>query len=543
MKSLMMKTSIGDLLIAPYGVARSPRLRSIACCAAVGVAAIFATTTALPAQERDSAVTLAIRHREAGRFEAAIQALTPRVERAPQDREAARLLAQTLYWVKRNDDARSVYAGALARHPDDAWLRLEYAQMLAELGERRRARDLLQPLEGNAEINLYADALLGAIAYWDGNFTKARRLLRSTLRRDSTQADARRQLGEIAVATAPWISAGGDLGADNQPYQRQEANVTSGFTLTPNLWLFGQAATGQLESADALTLGVTRASAGAAHYAAAIRLETEVVAGVFHRGAGTDAEWTGRARIGIRLPRHLTVRAIAQRDPYLATLASVRTPVMTRTGTALVALATPRGWLGEAALQRVTFPDANVVRNTYVWFLAPLRWTERTKLQAGYGLALEDADESRWVLADPNQAVPPGGATVAPGVYDPYFTPAQIVVHSVLAAIEQKMGRATMRLGGSYGAYATDLVPVLLASPVAQPGNPSAVTRQFAPRQFTPWTLRGGFDFSPTSDLTFGVSGNVLHTVFFTETSARAVITYRLASDAVRRATRSVSSP
>jgi hypothetical protein len=46
------------------------------------IVAVLAAAPAVPAQERDSIVTLAIRHREAGRFEAAIQMLAPHVARA-----------------------------------------------------------------------------------------------------------------------------------------------------------------------------------------------------------------------------------------------------------------------------------------------------------------------------------------------------------------------------------------------------------------------------------------------------------------------------
>lgn len=413
-----------------------------------------------------------------------------------QEREAARLHAQNLYWSKQFGDARAAYTAAIARYPDDIWLRIDYARMLAELGD----------------------------------LTQARTLSRRTLQLAPKRPLALRQLAEIAAATAPWISAGGDLASDNQPLVRTDLELKGGFTLTPNLWLTGQASIGQLRSADSLEHGITTISAAASHYAAALRLETELAAGIFTHANAASTEWTGRARIGLRLPRHLTLRAIAQRDPYLYTVASARTLVMTQTGTALVALATPNGWLGEAALQRVSFPDDNSVSNRWGWLMLPLRWTAQTKLRAGYGISFENAEESRWVAADPNRSVPANDPTfIAPGVYAPYFTPSRLVTHSLLLALEQRAGRSTMRLGGSYGVYATDLAPLLRAPAAAQPGNPRALNREFVARQFTPWTVRGGLEFAPSSNVTVGLSGTVLRTVFYTQGSARAVLTYRFA--------------
>jgi hypothetical protein len=51
--------------------------------------------------------------------------------------EPARLLAQTLYWLKDIVGARAVYETALRRHPEDSTLRLQYGRMLAETGIAR----------------------------------------------------------------------------------------------------------------------------------------------------------------------------------------------------------------------------------------------------------------------------------------------------------------------------------------------------------------------------------------------------------------------
>ncbi len=470
----------------------------------------LATAPPLPAQERSPAVQQAIQQREAGEFDSAVRLLQPYVARTPQDVEAARLLAQTLYWLKRPDDARAAYDAALLRHPTDAALSLEFGRMLAETGDGKRARAITEPFSGDPIWGPSARALLGTIAYWNGDLTAARRLMRNALQADPALEETRKQLGEIAAATAPWIEAGGELRSDDQPLGRRNALLAAGVNATPNLSLTARALINQLASADSVSLGVQRLEAGFAHYAAIVRIETDATIGLLQRES-EDANWTGRARAGLRLPRHLTIRAIAEREPYLYTVASLHTPVVTNTASALIALNSPRGWLGEAVVQRAWFPDDNAVSTFYGWLLAPVARSSGAVLQVGYGYAWQNADESRFVLADSTQPFPPGDPRFnGRRVYSPYFTPDNFEVHSALANVEKRTGRLTLRAAGSYGVRATDKA----------------------------WTARGEMDFAATEDLTFRLNSEAMQAAFYHAITSRAGLTWRFASAARRRATR-----
>ena len=530
--------AVYDYLILVTPRAHAATRRCLAAAAAI-VAVLMADAAAVAAQSRSPVVEQALRHRDAGEFDAAVRLLEPHVEQAPEDREAVRLLAQTLYWLHRRDDARRVYENALLRQVDDAALRLAYGRMLLETGDPRRAREVVEPLEHDPVTRPHADALLGTMAYWEGDFTTARRLLRSALEGDSAQEEARRQLGEIAAVGAPWFAMSGNTRTDNQRLTRLDIQVAGGVSLTPLLSLLARAGVGRFHSGDSVSLTIGSAEAGFSHYAPAARLETEASAGVLQRGASGGSAWTGRARVGFRFPRHVTLSVAVQREPYFYTIASIRTPVMTRTATALAVLSSPRGWLGEAAVQQTRYPDANTLRTTYAWLLAPLVRSGGARLQVGYGATVQDAAQSRFVLANTNQPNPPGNPLfVAEGKYDPYFTPANLAVHSLLAAMELRAGRATLRAGGSYGMRASDNAPVFVAPVIMNPGNPNAVERRFVSRSFSPWTVRAGVDVAPSADLKLGFSGESVRTVFYTATTARAWLSYQFVSAAMRRATR-----
>src|SRR6266566_9167391 len=96
--------------------------------------------------DTQGALVEAQRLRDAGDFAAAAKLLRVQIAQKPDDGEAARLLAQTLYWLKDIAGAHAIYDTAILRHPEDTTLRLQYARMLAETGEKARARELLTPL-------------------------------------------------------------------------------------------------------------------------------------------------------------------------------------------------------------------------------------------------------------------------------------------------------------------------------------------------------------------------------------------------------------
>jgi len=63
--------------------------------------------------------------RDSGNFSAAADLLRVQLAQNPDNGEVARLLAQTLYWLKDLSGARAAYETALLRHPEDTTLRLQ----------------------------------------------------------------------------------------------------------------------------------------------------------------------------------------------------------------------------------------------------------------------------------------------------------------------------------------------------------------------------------------------------------------------------------
>jgi hypothetical protein len=486
--------------------------------------------TAGSRMETQDAVAEAQRLRDAGEFAAAAELLRAQVAEKPEDGDAARLLAQTLYWLKDFAGARAVYEIAVVRHPEDTTLRLQYARMLAETSERARARELLKPLLGVEATQAEAGTLLGTLAYWEGDLTTARTFFEGALRENQNQEEAGRQLGEILAITAPWVRTSSGLWHDNQPFGRLTMGLEAGWFATPLTELTARVQPmGYGIDGSVRTAGV--AEAAVAHYTPRARLETELAAGgVRHTLSSNGWDWTGRAGVGFRLPGHVALRVRIERGPYLSTKSSLNTPVMVRTVGGRLHWDDPKGWLGEVAYEQQRYPDDNAIRTTSGWLLAPLIHSRILGVQAGYAIAASNATASRFVLAQPNQPYLPSDPRFSTaGRYAPYYTPNHLVTHSAAAALTLGPARgATFRFGGSYAVRATDDEPFFAVS-----GGRALLSNRS--RLFSPWEAHTSLKITLRDGLTLEPAGEIGRGAFYSWAAGSIQVTYHFMGAAKRR--------
>jgi tetratricopeptide (TPR) repeat protein len=456
-------------------------------------------------------------------FPAAVQLLEPYVASHPEDAHAARLLAQTWYWLGNVAAAERAYEQALSLHPNDVRTRLDFARLLVETTQVQRARAQLMPLASARPVIAEVSTLLGTIAYWAGDLTTAAARFREALAVDPAHAEARRQLDEIASITRSWVAVLSSLWHDDQPLDRIGVGFEAGWYLTPLAPLHIR-----VEPLHYALLGSTTsvwtAVANLSHFEPHGRLETEIAGGILRRSAGESAtSWIGRAAVAVRLPRRVRIGGRLERSPYLHTLASLETAVMITTAAAQLRLDDSAGWLGEAEFRGDHYADNNATRSAYAWLLAPIVRRQRWVVQAGYAAAVSDSDELRFVLADRMQPYPPGDPRFdTTGVYDPYYTPRNQLSHSVITAVRlSRSGGATLHAGGSYAFHATEDAPSFFVSPDGM------VQRSEAERELTPWRGRLDLAVPISSRATLSLSGEVGRTSFYRWTTAVLRIVYR----------------
>ncbi|MEO8192372.1 MAG: tetratricopeptide repeat protein [Gemmatimonadales bacterium] len=495
--------------------------------------AIFAVTPAtVRAQEVDTrapAVIEASSLRDSAKFNEAIEVLRKHREANPDDGDAIRLLAQTLYWIKDMKGARALYDSAIVLHPDDTTLRLQYAEMLMETSDAVKAREILAPLLASTPPNPKATALSGTMAYWEGDFTTAARLFREALAGDSSITDAQRQLAEIRAFAAPWFRVAGGGLHDDQPLDRWGGEVEGGYYITP---LFSvKARTGSEFLSDPGTstgAGVSaspvivRGSLGLNASFPSSRTDLAVEGGVIQRTDPSKLDWTGVAAFGIRPSPFFRLGVRGERGPYLHTAASLRIPVMINDFAGTIDV-DRKGWLGRAAYQLTRFPDDNSSTSAYAWGMAPLVRATGLTLQGGYGASYQNAQELRFVVNT--------GAINLPGIgksghYEPYYTPQNVVTHSVVAALTGYDQHGFVgRLGGSYGFHATEDAPSF--TPATGTSSGALV---LSSRTFHPWTARASVERQFSGRGSVSARVDRFKTAFYTATSGALELTWRLAS-------------
>jgi len=488
-------------------------------------AGILALVALVIAAASVSAQTNAVREAErfvtSRDFTAAARVLRAHLAREPGDLEAARLFAHTLYWAGDVAGARAAYEAALLRHPADPYLRIEFARMLIETGNGARARTLLVPLLDTPEVGAHACTLLGTLAYWDGDRTTAARLFAAALALDPAQADARRQLREIRLLTAPWVRVAPVSWHDDQPLDWQGATLEAGWFPAPLTSVRARIEPRRYGAAGG-TIAIWLAEAAVRHEVPDARLDLELAGGAVQRtidGTASTA-WTGRAAAALRVPHHVTLGARVERRPYLYTTASLQTSIMASAAAAELRLNHPRGWLGQAAIERQRYPDDNTVRSAHAWLLAPVARTSGGHVQAGYAFSSEDAAESRFTLAD--------AGTGLGGAYLPYYTPARVVKHAAIGAVAIAIApHATLRLGGSYAIRATEDAPAFVQTEAGK-------TRVFERRAFTPWDGRASIDIAAGDSAVIALLGETGRGAFYQWARAGLQVTWRFTSGARR---------
>ncbi len=477
-------------------------------------------------------VARASRLQDAGEFWAAASTLRAHLWSHPEDAYVRWPLGRLLYWMGDSEEALAQYDLAAPALRNEPWLQVDRARILMDFGELGRAEAALEAAEASADPGSPAEtearALLGTLAYWAGDYSRAVRHFETVLDRQPDRSDVRDQLEAIRSTMRPWFGVGMDVVDDNQPYRRLGGTVTAGWFLTP-LWTL--AVGGTPRSLD--VPGASVAADGWLEFAGFVPgLHSDVSAKVGRALqtslVGQDGAWIGDFILSARLGTDLKLRGRGWAERYLWTPASADTLVRVEgLELALDGAAAPR-WAGEVVFRREAFPGGNAIRTAYGWGLAPLvPW-----LRGGYAFSWQDSDDTRWSPVEsaggpdgPGRGRGPPGAALdsSAGRYTPYFTPEQTSIHSLLMELLGKVGSGTARLNVSYGIRAVEQAPSFEVGS----GASSAFQLTFTERRFNPWSVIGALDIPRGCCLALRAEVERGHTAFYQMTRVSLALSYR----------------
>lgn len=425
------------------------------------------------------------------------------------------MLAQTLYWMHRNDDAIASYDRALALEPDDRALRLDYGRVLVELRRHRTALAVLEPLRQRDDgWAVEADYLVGLSDYWRGDLSAAADAFDDVLARAPEHVEATRLRSEIRAATASWLHLQPSGRHDTQTLDRAGFDGELGFFLSPMQWIALEGSLARLSWTDSTSTVVSGLIATRAQVGPALAIEAAV--GAARWSAADSMSLVGRASIELRPASRFTLTAEAERAPYTSTTASIMAPLAPDRLEMRVAI--DRVHLtGEAAVRLERFPDDNQVRTAYAWLLTPLVRGARGDLKVGYAVAWQDADESR-AMGVVDGIDPVTGLRGFAVRYAPYHTPVNLVAHSVAGAASIALSPVvSLSANGSWAFSAHDDAPFFFAADTLSGSPPGGGSYR---RTFHPLEVRASLSAALSARVNGYVEAAHSRTVFYEATRA-----------------------
>lgn len=169
--------------------------------AVVVLTALLLTATApAPAQDFQSLFDAAQTARSAGAFAEAERLYRQALDISPDNAEVEALLALTLAFRGRLEEARETIAAAHRRNPDDRFVRITHARIQSFAGKYDDALALLNPELESRPPDLQAMLLAGRIHYFQGEHARAGRLFRQVLERDPNSSEALLGVADVAIA-------------------------------------------------------------------------------------------------------------------------------------------------------------------------------------------------------------------------------------------------------------------------------------------------------------------------------------------------------
>lgn len=443
-----------------------------------------------------------------------------------KDVQALRLQAQVLYWMNKIDEATTVYEKTLSLFPDAVSVKLDYGSMLYQLNKFSKARQLLNDYLIADSLHPETNTMLAFIDLWTGRISTAKKKAAHLEKLFPGNKDAAYIFQQIAAYTAPYLKTGVTLYSDDQPIQRQGFEPEAGIYKS---WIFSPFIKARLYSFDADQIYKTSwIEAGNKISLASSKTDLEFSAGYF-QASNFNGEMTWKTKLAQKISPAFSLDAAAEKKPYQYTLASIKNPLLYQVTELGLSFDRKSRWLGRMAYQNQHFEDGNHAFTAYLWLLAPVIHKNDLSLKAGYAFSYADAKQNTF-QPKKSQPIPPVLNAEADGIYDPYFSPADQTIHSLLLSLQipfSKFIRFSSNLNIGVAAQASQ--PVLFVDKNGM--GPFFINKKFESYSYTPMEISGELQF--TLSRNFFINGNYIYNsfIFFKSHTANIQLKYLFIHD------------
>jgi len=464
-------------------------------------------------------------------------------EKYPEEENVKYLYSQALYW---NKDYKQTIAYIRNTDSPSPGLNLHYGKILFELNRLKEAQVFLSTYLLSHQVDMEALLLLARISYWQSGSTKgALGYIDQILINDPLHAQALKLREEIYLNTATQVQLNARYYHDSQPLQAMMYSTRLSFY--HNSWLQPAVQVNTNQYADGGQ--VLMANFSNRIVFPNTTSELGLTSGVFSNSWSNELTPTWSVAFKQKTLHNLFLTAEAGQTPYLFTLASIGQNLMPISLATSLVKESGTGWSGKVTLQQWQFMDENSIRSMSSWVLVPLIQHPSLSLNIGYAFMMANADHNRFILEDPS-IVPITFGEVLPGVFDPYFTPQNQMVHAALAKVDinfSKKFRASLNSNIGlhatidnpniiyYGSPAANLpnTPNMGNRPVSIPDEPSAefdgIYRILIPTKYFPIDITGRLIIELNNFVTLHTEWGYMSTIYFSSRTANVGLNWKFA--------------
>ena len=410
------------------------------------------------------------------------------------DLNATWLFGQIAYLDKHFKQSKGLYKKAIAAHPDNYYLKLDYAKTLVDFADYKEAKPLLNQYRGYDSTNLEMRLDIAKVYLAEGDYDKAQKEIKAVLTQDGKNSRALSLLDELHAAQSSWVKIKGNYNLDSQPLQTITPAVEAGVYLHPeatlrlNLQTPVFVSNASLKNAEWLQIGDQSAFRKAG-------VQIIFDAGVVKQPYLNKISWTGNLELKQLLFKHFVLQAQAERKPYYYTLGSLDTVIMVNRFSAYAEWNDLNNWNGHIAFEFNQFPDKNYTIGGNGWVFTPPLKVSVLEFRIGYAYSYSTSKSNRFSPENTLAQIIANYSTTTDitGVYSPYFTPDNMSVHSALVSIVAHPAKIfDLGFNANVGFYATALTPYFFLDKNASDATYIAegyATEKFYPMEFSAYGL------------------------------------------------------
>lgn len=433
---------------------------------------------------------------QSGDREAAYQLISTYYQHHPSDPAAARLAALTAYWSGHPEVSEKIFGQALQMEAGNLSLALEYADMLTQTLQLRKADSLLSRFLKQSPAHPGIWRAKAQIAWYRGDVNKAGHFAARANELDAGNEEVQQFLEEIRLAKAIRLDVYTHFTSDDQPLESLDRGLRLekkyAALLNPSLDISIPYFVTENKSTDIL-----RAHIGNEFVFNEKALRIRMNAGVMKFLLREESQWTADFYLVKKLIKPLNASFRWTHQPYLSTVQSLDRNLAQNNYTLNLHFTEHTAWKGEFLLSTTDFSvDKNRLYTLAAWvFLPPLK-LEKASFSLGYAFSYANAEENRFTAEESLEDIISQGLYLEQihGIYDPYFTPRKQSIHSLLGMIQLHPGKKFgMDASMQYGIRAQAEYPYLYLD--ARPSGKIFLARDYASDTFTPFQLKASLRY------------------------------------------------